>query len=316
MRVLITGGLGYLGHAVRHDLLEYGHEVTILSHRVSATADARGAEVVQADLRDRAAIWQVVRDGHFDCIVHLAGLARARESFEDPLAYFHTNVSGTVNLLLAVEALPSHLPKPRLVYASTTLVYGSNPGLLTEDTPPAPQTPYADTKTMAERIIQAHAAAGNIAATILRIFNVGGGVDGVGDVDHTRVIPALLRTASGLDPHFNLAGDGTTSRDFVHVADAAAAVRHAIAHEPEGCDVVNVAGGAGISINDLIATTQEVTGVELRIERSDVQPQPQSVVGDIGRARELLGWEPRRSDVRSIITDAWACWNPETAPAS
>ncbi|HXC77124.1 MAG TPA: NAD-dependent epimerase/dehydratase family protein, partial [Candidatus Acidoferrum sp.] len=220
MRVLVTGGLGYIGHAVTFDLVSAGHEVTALTRTgtMSESPAPRRASVIAGDLLDRARVCEIIGSGQFDAVVHLAGLARARQSFDEPLPYFDVNLCGTINLLYALSGLPDGVEPPSLIYASTTLVYGSrHVGPVDENAEPSPESPYADTKVAAERLILSHATSGKIGAAILRIFNVGGGVDGVCDTDPTRIIPNLLRAAAGEIPAITVVGNGTALRDFVHV---------------------------------------------------------------------------------------------------
>ena len=307
MRALVTGGLGYIGHAVTVDLRKHGHEVTVLSQAGAPTRP--DVEVVLADLRDRARIGQIVRDGGFDAIEHLGGMARVQQSFEEPLAYFDVNVGGTTNLLHAIDELDAER-QPSLVYASTTLVYGSRlVGAVSEMTEPAPESPYADTKVAAERLISAQAVSGRLRATILRIFNVAGGVEGITDTDTSRIIPNLLRVAADPNAEITLVGNGLGMRDFVHVADVARAIRLSTGVATPGhCDVFNIGSGGGTRIIDLVEEVEAVTGRTLRIKHAREDGAPPKIIADISHAESRLGWVPEVSDPRTIITDAWACW--------
>lgn len=316
MRVLVTGGHGYLGHAVTFDLVEAGADVTALSRTdgTSLSPQPRRAAVVTGDLRDRDRIGQIIRHGGFDAVVHLAGLARARESFDDPLTYFDVNVGGTVNLLHAIDALPGGV-KPSVIYASTTLVYGSRHiGAVDENAEPAPESPYAETKVAAERLILAHASTGRLAAAILRIFNVGGAVDGVGDTDPTRIIPNLLRAATGDQPSVTLMGTGTALRDFVHVSDVAAAVTVMLKHVRTGaCPVYNIGSGVGTRMVDVLRCVEDVTGRSLEVVHTPQEGRPGRLIADISNTTSQLPWTPASSALSTIVADAWECWNtPES----
>lgn len=312
MRALVTGGLGYIGHAVTAELLTAGWDVTVTSRGPSenGACPPSGAAVVTCDLLDAPRVRTIVHDGDFDTVVHLAGLARARESFHEPLAYFDVNVGGTSNLLHAIDTLPADGKRPSLIYASTTLIYGSRyVGAVDENHEPSPESPYADTKVAAERMIAAQAVTGRLAAAILRVFNVGGAVDGVGDVDPTRIIPALLRAAAGDAPSVTLVGNGTAIRDFVHVADVARAVRLATEVVRTGaCPIYNIGSGVGSRIVDVLRCVEETTGRRLEIQNTPQDGAPGRLIADIRYATGQLRWAPERSDLQSIITDAWKCW--------
>lgn len=311
MHALVTGGLGYIGHAVTAELMAAGWQVTALSRGNDETGEppASGATVIVGDLVDRARMTEIVTGGGYDAIVHLGGLARARESFHEPLAYFDVNVGGTANLLHALGELPDGR-RPGLIYASTTLVYGSRyVGAVDENHEPSPESPYADTKVAAERLIAAQAITGKLAAVILRVFNVGGGVNGVADADPTRIIPNLLRVASGETKSVTLVGNGTAIRDFVHVADVAKAVRLATGVVRTGaCPTYNIGSGVGSRIVDVLRCVEEVTGHSLEINNTPQDGAPARLIADIRYATGHLDWTPNSSDLHTIISDAWKCW--------
>jgi len=316
MRVLVTGGLGFIGHAVTVDLRQVGYDVTVLRRdpENGSTTTSSGATIVSADLRDRERIFDIVKHGSYDAVVHLGGLPRPRESFAEPLDYFDVNVGGTLNLLRALETFPAAAGPTPLIYPSTTLVYGSRRvGSVDESLDPSPETPYADTKVAAERMIMAHAETGGCSAAILRIFNVGGGVAGVCDTDSTRIIPALLGAAAGQRANITLVGNGTTIRDFVHVADVATAARAALSFVwPGACPVFNVGSGVGTRMIDLLHCVEEVTGQTISVQHTPQEGPPGRLIADIGYAKSQLRWEPGRSDLRTIVADAWAYWPGRT----
>ncbi|GIG58661.1 UDP-glucose 4-epimerase [Longispora fulva] len=309
MNVLVTGGLGYLGRAVTLDLLAAGHQVAVLSRARTTLTLPGGATLVHGDVRDRGRMREVVAEGRFDAVCHLAALAHGRESFAQPLAYFDVNVGGTLNLLLALEA--AKLPtKPRFVFASTNIVYGSiHSGALTEDMEPHPESPYAESKLAAERLVAAQGATGALAATSLRLFNLAGAVDGVPDTDKTRIIPNALRAASGESDRVTLNGNGSAVRDFVHVLDVATAFRLALeVTKPGQHGLYNIGSGTGSSMAEVVRVTKEVTGVDFTVEEMPPKPEPQLLVGDIKKASAGLNWAPTRSGLRRIVEDAWLAW--------
>lgn len=309
MRALITGGTGYVGTAVAAELLAAGMDVTVLGQREKPFAQS-SVEVAAlfADIRDRSVVERIVVDGSYDTIVHLAGLARTRESFTKPLEYYETNIGGTVNLLRAIDLLPAE-SAPSIIYGSSTLVYGSRyVGAVSETAAPEPESPYAETKQAVERLLVAQANAGKLAGTILRIFNVAGGVNGVCDTDLTRIIPTLMRAAVERTP-VNLVGRGVSVRDFVHPADVATAVRAAIeAARPGACPIYNVGSGTGTRIIDVLHNIEEIAGVRIDIEHTPMEGLPPSLIADITSTTRELGWEPTRSDIKTIVSDAWPCW--------
>nr|MDT0661578.1 NAD-dependent epimerase/dehydratase family protein [Micromonospora sp. DSM 115978] len=312
MRVLVTGGLGFLGHAVTRQLLDGGHRVTVLTSRHAAAGAPAGVAVVAADLRDRAGLTEALRTEQFDAVCHLAAVTSGRDSFADPLNYFDVNTTGTVNLLRALAdpgADRTGLP-PAFVLVSTNIVYGSrHAGALTEDLDPYPDSPYAASKLAAEQVVAAYAATGAIGAVILRPFNVAGAVDGVGDTDPGRIIPNVFRAMTGKLPHVTLNGDGSAVRDFVHVADAAAAVALALGRcKPGGHEVFNVGSGVGVSMSGVLAAAERVTGRTVQVRRMPPRTEPAKLTADTTRSRELLGWRPRRSTLDRILTDAWRAW--------
>ncbi|HEX6468461.1 MAG TPA: SDR family NAD(P)-dependent oxidoreductase [Streptosporangiaceae bacterium] len=309
MRVLVTGAAGYVGYAVGRRLVDAGHDVVGLIRR-PAQAGRLPEDVVPvvADLLDpgnlRAAVTTVARwqlGGPVDGVCHLAGLARVRDSFAEPLSFFATNVHGTVNLLRC-------LPEPaRIVLGSTGAVYGA-PDVqpIPEGQPPAPTSPYAASKLAAEEALRYHVMARAAGAVVLRTFNVAGSVDGRGDHDDTRLLPRALGVAAGRLPHLTINGDGTAVREFLHVDDLATAFLLAFEAAREGVHrVFNVGSGAGASVRDVVTMVSEVTGRPVPTVSRPPQPEPSLLVADSSAIRAELGWTPKRSDLRQIIADSW-----------
>ncbi len=305
MRVLVTGAGGFVGRAVVDRLACAGHEVTALTHRAQLGFPP-GTTVVTADLLDRERLRGIALDGRFDGACHLAALTRVRESFAEPLRYFSVNVGGTVNLL---EAL-AQLDQPcRLVFASTGAVYGPDaPQPVSEAHPPAPTSPYAASKLAAEQVIAWQAAAGALGAVSLRCFNAAGAAGGVADTDLTRLIPKALAVARGAAPCLEVNGDGSVIREFTHVADLADAYALALGAATVGQhEVYNVGGGTGVTLTEVIAAVEAVTGRVLPVRHRPAQNEPPVLVASSERIRARLGWRPARSTPRQIIADAWAC---------
>ncbi len=306
MRVLVTGGLGFVGRAVARDLVSAGHRVDVLSRGRAGVRPPDGADLVAGDVRDRDRIAAIVAGGRYGAICHLAGLIRGRDSVGDPLSYYDVNLGGTINLLSAVRAVgPVGEAPVRFVFASTSIVYGSQrTGALSEDLPPAPENPYGASKVAAEQLIGYHAVTGQISAVTLRCFNVAGAVDGYADTDPTRIIPNVLRAARGDLPHVTLNGDGSAVREFTHVLDVASAFRLAV-EATATAPVYNVGTGRGVSMAEVIATAERVTGRPVPVERLPPKPEPHTLVSDPRRLTADLGWAPVHSDLAEIIGSAW-----------
>ena len=312
MRVLVTGALGFTGQAVTRRLLADGHAVVALTSRDPAGLDAGelppGAEPAVADLRDAAAVEAVVADGGFDGVCHLAALTRVRDSAADPVRYFDVNVTGTLNLLRALEAATSRsrLTSSRMIFCSTAAVHGRREGRLAETDPVAPASPYGASKLAAEQVIAHLAATGRLAAVTLRCFNIAGAVDGRGDRDLTRIIPKTLAVAAGQEDVLQMNGDGGAVREYTHVRDVAAAFALALrAARPGAMPVYNVGSGRGATLAEVVATTERVTGRPVAVEHRPPQPEAQMLLADGRRIRAGLGWVPEHSSLEEIVRDGW-----------
>ncbi|HEX6343388.1 NAD-dependent epimerase/dehydratase family protein [Umezawaea sp.] len=291
MRVLVTGASGFIGGAVVARLVAAGHAVRALAHEADVPA---GVESARADLRDRDSLVRAA-DG-VDAVVHLAAVARVRESFERPLHHYEVNVGGTVNLL---SALPEG---SRVVFVSTGTVYGaplSQP--IPEDCPRAPANPYAASKAAAEDAVAWTARSGRIGATTLRLFNAAGG----DDRDGTRVITRAVDAAAGGTP-LTVFGDGSAVRDFVHVEDVATAAALALERTAVGShDVFNV-GATAASVRDVVASVERVTGRPVPLVRAPANDgEVAELRADTRRLRRVLGWEPERSALDDLVRDQW-----------
>ncbi|MEU4801293.1 NAD-dependent epimerase/dehydratase family protein [Actinosynnema sp. NPDC023587] len=271
MRVLVTGSRGYLGRSIVDQLINAGHEV------IPFAGDIRRADIPSSD-----------------GVIHLAALARVRESFNDPLSYYDVNVTGTLRLL--------KFKPPRFVLASTAGVYGTPRGhVLTEEHPREPTNPYAATKAAAEDALAWTARTGALSATTLRLFNLAGG----GDRDDTRVVTRACAVAAGRLPSMEVYGDGSAVRDFVHVADAARAFVLALENSGPGHEAYNV-GATPASVADVLAAVHRVTGRPVAADRKPAHPGETGVLrADTAKLR-ALGWRPAESDLDSLIRSQWA----------
>jgi UDP-glucose 4-epimerase len=307
MRVLVTGAGGFVGRALVHRLVEAGHDVTAVTRRAWSEHPA-GVRSVVADVLDSGAIMSAIDEGEPEGVCHLAALTHVRDSFQEPVRYFSVNVTGTLHVLQALGQLADRTGRvPRLVFGSTVAVYGvvgKQP--ITEDAPPLPTTPYGVTKLAADRAIGFQAATGALAAVSLRCFNVAGATPQTCDTDLTRVIPKALAVAAGTEPYLVMNGDGSSIRDYLHVADLADAYLAALdAAEPGRHAIYNTGSGLAVSLRDVVDSVERVTARQIAIRPNPPQNEPPALLADNSRIRGELAWEPRRSQLDTIIRDAW-----------
>jgi UDP-glucose 4-epimerase len=314
MKLLVTGGAGYIGSIVAQQLLDAGHDVTVLDNLERGHRDAipAGARLVEVDLRDADAVLDAVAEG-FDGALHFAALALVGESVANPERYWRTNVTGTLNLLDALRAAQVQ----RLVFSSTCAVYGEPDEVpIHEQVPPAPVNAYGASKLAVDVMIANECRAHGLGAVSLRYFNVAGASGDLGE-DHypeTHIIPNVLRAAQGLQPEVRIFGtdyptpDGTAVRDYIHIEDLAAA--HLLALEgarPGEHRIFNLGNGNGFSVRDVIAAVREVTGLDVPVVEADRRPgDPPMLVAASGKIRQELGWEPSKPALTDMVADAWA----------
>jgi UDP-glucose 4-epimerase len=306
MRVLVTGATGFVGHAVVRQLVMAGHEVTGFAR----TPRPCPCELRTGDILDQAALEHALEGADAAC--HLAALTMVRQSFAEPVRYFRVNVAGTLNLLdvMNAEARRSGR-KLRLVFASTGAVYGApNRQPITEVQEPEPGNPYGASKLAAEAAIGYQAALGGISAVILRTFNAAGAVDGQGDPDTSRIIPKTLLVAAGQADCLSVNGDGSAVREYIHVCDLARAYVVALeAADLAGHRVYNVGSGVGVSVREVVKAAERVTGRPVPVRWGPAASEPRELRADSSRIRAELGWQPSRSDLETIVADAWQALN-------
>jgi len=314
MKLLVTGGAGYIGSIVAQQLLDAGHEVVVLDnlsrgHRAAVPADARLAEV---DLLDAAGVRETVAEG-FDGALHFAAFALVSESVSSPERYYRNNVVGSLNLLDALRAADV----TRLVFSSTCAVYGEPEVVpMDETTPTRPVNAYGASKLAVDGMIADECRAHGLGAVSLRYFNVAGASGCLGE-DHepeTHLIPNVLRAAQGLQECVQVFGtdyptpDGTAVRDYIHIEDLASA--HLLALDgarPGEHRVFNLGNGNGFSVREVIDAAREVTGLEIPVREAPRRPgDPPQLVAASGRIRAELGWEPRKPALTDMVADAWA----------
>jgi UDP-glucose 4-epimerase len=314
MKLLVTGGAGYIGSIVARQLLKGGHEVVVLDNLRQGHRQAvpEGAELIVADLLDAEAVDAAVERG-FDAVLHFAALALVGESGTNPERYYRTNISGTLNLLEAMRGAEV----PSLVFSSTCAVYGQPDEVpMDETTPTRPTSAYGRTKLAVDWLISDFCSAHGLGAVSLRYFNVAGASDGLGE-DHrpeTHLIPNVLRAALGANPFVEIFGtdyptpDGTAIRDYIHIEDLSEA--HVLALEatrPGEHRIYNLGNGSGFSVREVIAAAERVTGVEVQTREAPRRPgDPPALVAASDRIRSELGWKPRKAGLDEMVADAWA----------
>ncbi len=313
MKLLVTGGAGYIGSVVAARLLESGHEVAVLDnlstgHRAAIPGDAR---FIEGDLLDAETVSSVVAEG-FDRVLHFAALALVGESVAHPERYYRTNVGGTRNLLEAMRAADV----PRLVFSSTCAVYGEPVEIpVPETAPTVPTNPYGRSKLSADRMITDEAGSHGLNAVSLRYFNVAGASGRFGE-DHdpeTHLVPIALETAANRRDFVEVYGtdyptpDGTAIRDYIHVEDLAQAHLLALEVGAAGHTIYNVGNGVGFSVSQVVEVAREVT--ERKIEVSEAPRRdgdPAILVASGLKIREELGWVPEKPELATMVADAWA----------
>ena len=313
MKLLVTGGAGYIGSIVSRVLIASGHDVVVLDNlqRGHAEAVPREARLVVADLLDVEALGELLGEG-FDGVLHFAALALVAESVANPERYWRNNVTGSLNLLEAMR----DAGVGRLVFSSTCAVYGQPDEVpISEAAPLRPTSPYGTSKLAVDQMIGDFCRAHGLGAVSLRYFNVAGASGGAGE-DHepeTHLIPNVLRAASGRREHVEIYGtdyptpDGTAVRDYIHVDDLATA--HVLALDgARGGEhrIFNLGNGSGFSVREVIAAAERVAGRPIAsVERPRRPGDPPQLVAAGGKIRGELGWEPRRPELEGMIADAW-----------
>ncbi|WP_276651496.1 UDP-glucose 4-epimerase GalE [Corynebacterium vitaeruminis] len=313
MKLLVTGGAGYVGSVCAKVLMEKGHDVVIIDNFSTGNRDAvpTGAQLIEGDVREKAN--EVLSSGDFDAVLHFAARSLVGESVEKPDEYWHHNFVTTLSLLDAMRANNVN----SLVFSSTAATYGEPKVVpITEDAETKPTNPYGATKLAIDYAITSYANAFGLAATSLRYFNVAGAYGDTGENREveTHLIPLVLQVALGHRDKIFMFGDdwptpdGTPIRDYIHIRDLAEA--HALALEsntPGSHRIFNLGSGDGYSVKQVIEACREVTGHPIPAE---VAPRragdPAVLIASSEKAIKELGWKPQFTDLKTIVEDAWA----------
>lgn len=312
MRLLVTGGAGYVGGVCSAVLLSQGHEVTVVDDLTTGNRDGipEGADFIEADVADVAG--DVLAEGRFDGVLHFAARSLVGESVEKPSEYWHANVGTTLTLLDAMRATGTG----NLVFSSTAATYGEPAHVpITEDMPTAPTNAYGATKLSIDQMITSFARAYDLGATSLRYFNVAGAWHGHGEnrIIETHLIPLVLQVALGHRESIMVFGDdwptpdGTAVRDYIHAKDLADA--HVLAltsNRPGTHRIFNLGSGEGYSVREVIDACREVTGHPIPSQDAPRRGgDPATLIASSALAKRELGWRPQLTDLNTIVSDAW-----------
>jgi UDP-glucose 4-epimerase len=312
MKLLVTGGAGYIGSVVSARLLEAGHEVVVLDDCSTGHADAvpEGVRLVRATLREAA--HEVLGSGGFEGVLHFAAKSLVGESVEKPGLYWDKNLGESLALL---DAMRVHRI-PRIVFSSTAATYGEpERAPIAETDPTRPTNPYGASKLAIDTTLAEYARLHGLGGVSLRYFNVAGAYGRYGErhTVETHIIPNVLKVPLGERESVSVFGtdyptpDGTCVRDYIHVVDLAAA--HLLALEactPGVHEVFNLGSGSGYSVREVIDVCREVTGRPIPAVEADRRPgDPAVLIASSAKITERLGWKPER-DLRAMVADAWA----------
>ncbi|NDC37377.1 MAG: UDP-glucose 4-epimerase GalE [Proteobacteria bacterium] len=322
-RILITGGAGFVGsHAVKV-AVEAGHEVTVLDnlelgHRNSIPDRAL---LIQADLRDYAGTLAALEQSRPEVIMHFAAYALVAESVQEPARYYRNNIGGLANLLEAAKVCAID----RFIFSSTAATYGIPKGELTESHPNNPINPYGSSKLFCEALLREMSFSSGLRVIVFRYFNVAGAdPDGSIGEDHnpeSHLIPNAINAALGRGATLTVFGndypthDGTCVRDYIHARDlarahlmGAAKLEHVTANHGRGYfDVFNIGTGRGCSVLEVVAAVEEVTGLVVPYSIAGRRPgDPASLVANVEKIQQQLGWAPEYPNIRDSVRHAYA----------
>jgi UDP-glucose 4-epimerase len=315
MKILVTGGAGYIGGTLTRLLLAEGHAVTVYDNLCHSKrlAVAPNAEFIEGEVADRALLEQTLRRGRFDGVMHFAALIEAGESMKRPEIYFRNNTAATLSLLEAM-LFTGH---DRLVFSSTAACYGepeSTPIL--EEAKLAPTNPYGESKLLVEQMLRWFNVSHGFKYASLRYFNVSGAIEGYGEAHEpeSHLIPLILDVALGRRASIKIFGkdyptkDGTCVRDYIHVRDLAEAHLLALGalSEDRSRLIYNIGNGQGFTVLEVIESVRRVTGRSIAVEECPRRPgDPAVLVASSAKIKAELGWKPKFADLDQIIASAW-----------
>lgn len=316
MKLLITGGAGYVGsHTVMY-AQTLGHQVTVLDNfSTGHRTHIKNCEVIDLDLLDKSNLFKFLRGKSFDGVIHFAAKSLVEESFIFPLDYYQNNVIGSLNL---IEAMKENSIS-NLVFSSSAAIFGkTNIEIINEDHPKNPINPYGKSKLIVEQMLRDISSEGNLSITSLRYFNAAGadpsGLIGELHEPETHLIPKILQSLQNVSLPFSIYGsdydtpDGTCIRDYIHVNDLASV--HLLAldrhYNIPGFFDYNIGSGRGYSVLEVMNTCSKITGKRVRYEfRKKREGDPQTLIADNSKVTKELGWSPINSDLSNIVKTAW-----------
>lgn len=327
MKILLTGGAGYIGSACLRWLVRNGHDAVAFDSMMEGNALAvPDGRLITGDIRDRDALVDAMRKHQTEAVMHFAALASVPASIADPDGYWDVNVVGTKNVLDAMRAVGAN----RIVFSSTAATYSFSAAMpLTEDSPQVPETPYGTSKLAAERLIKDYARAYDMGYAILRYFNASGADPdgGFGESRHVEghLIPLTLLVAVGRRAKLKVFGgdwdtrDGSCVRDYVHTEDLAQAHELAVRNIGPGVGrVYNLGSGTGASVLEVLRACEKAVGRPIAHEVVDRRPgDPGTLIATPAKIIRELGWSPRYPDIQQIVDTAWK-WHeshPDGYPA-
>jgi len=314
MKILVTGGAGYIGGTVARLLLAQGHEITVYDNLCHSRrlAVAKDATFVEGDLADRPLLENTLRHG-FDGVMHFAALIEAGESMKKPEIYFRNNTASTLTLLESMLATGHD----RLVFSSTAACYGEPEKTpILEDAKLQPTNPYGESKLLVEHMLRWMNLVHNFKYASLRYFNVAGAIEGYGEAHEpeSHLIPLILDVALGKRANIKIFGsdyptkDGTCVRDYIHVRDLAEAHLLALGalSDAKSRLIYNIGNGQGFTVREVIDSARRVTGKPIAVEELDRRPgDPAVLVASSEKIKTELGWQPKFAELDQIISSAW-----------
>jgi UDP-glucose 4-epimerase len=314
MKVLITGGAGYIGSVVTEEVKREGHEAFVFDNLTAGHREAVPEDVVfvEGDLRDESKLCKTLQDQKIDAVIHMAALALVGESVSHPREYYDNNM--TVGLSLLNAMVDSGVRK--IVFSSTAAVYGEPAHIpILESAPTCPENPYGETKLAFEKCLHWYAKGYGIQFAVLRYFNAAGATERCGEVHdpETHLIPIVLNVAAGKQPFVEIFGDdwptrdGTCVRDYIHVSDLAHAHVLALNAFDKGNNIYNLGcGGEGYTVREVIETARDVTGQNISARTAPRRPgDPASLIASSAKIQKELGWSPNFQNLTTILSSAW-----------
>jgi UDP-glucose 4-epimerase len=316
MKILVTGGAGYIGSFMVQRLLSEGHEVVIADSLERGHRDVIPSNVtlLQGDLRDRIFVSRIFESHKFDGVIHFAAYISMAESMQNPFIYFQNNIQASLHIIEEMRKKNIN----NFIFSSTAGVYGNPTQIpIPEDHPKNPENPYGESKLMVERILLWYAKTKGLSSVVLRYFNAAGaaldGSRGEAHEPETHIIPNIMKAVLQ-NKSFTLFGDdyktpdGTCVRDYIHVLDLAEAHMLALQklQKEPGFYTYNVGTGNGYSNQEVIDMVKKITGKEFNVEIAARRPgDADTLVADVSCIKKDLQFAPKHSDLETIVTSVW-----------